>query len=80
MRFDRVNRRTFITLAGSGAAIWPVRLFAQQTAHVPRIAMLLNVAADHPEGPPRLKAFQEGMEKLGWRDGDNMRNGCPLGL
>jgi putative ABC transport system substrate-binding protein len=38
-----------------------------------RIGVLLNRAADDPEGQARLAAFQQGLQQLGWSDGGNMR-------
>jgi len=68
-----VNRRIFIALAGGCAASWSFGAPAQRIGQVRRVAVLMNVAADHPEGRPRLSAFLDAMRKLGWRDGDNVR-------
>jgi putative tryptophan/tyrosine transport system substrate-binding protein len=38
-----------------------------------RIGMLQEVAADDPIGQAQLTAFLEGLQKLGWTDGRNMR-------
>ena len=65
-----MRRRAFITLLG-GAVIWPVATPAQQS--VRRIGVLMNRAADDPQGQARLAAFQQGMQQLGWTDGANLR-------
>ncbi|MGA6941971.1 MAG: ABC transporter substrate-binding protein [Pseudolabrys sp.] len=66
-----MRRRAFITLLGS-AVVWPVAR-AQQPEGVRRIGILMNRAADDPQGQARLAAFQQGMQQLGWTDGGNMR-------
>ncbi|MFY9883090.1 MAG: ABC transporter substrate-binding protein [Pseudolabrys sp.] len=67
-----MRRRAFITLLGS-AVVWPVAARTQQSEGVRRIGILMNRAADDPQGQARLAAFQQGMQQLGWTDGGNMR-------
>ena len=38
-----------------------------------RIGVLMNRAADDPEGQARLAAFLQGLQQLGWTDGRNVR-------
>ena len=52
-------------MAGGGAPA--------QSEGVRRIGVLMNRAADDPQGQARLAAFQQGMQQLGWTDGGNMR-------
>jgi ABC transporter substrate binding protein len=40
---------------------------------MPRIGVLMNLAADDPESPIRLAAFLRGLQELGWTDGRNVR-------
>jgi putative ABC transport system substrate-binding protein len=40
---------------------------------VRRIGVLMGVARDEPEGQARIRALREGLEKLGWVDGHNLR-------
>ena len=38
-----------------------------------RIGVLMNLAADDPEGQARVAAFLAGLQELGWTDGRNLR-------
>jgi putative ABC transport system substrate-binding protein len=38
-----------------------------------RIGVLINRAADNPDGQARLAAFQRALQQLGWNDGRNTR-------
>jgi len=67
-----MKRRTFITLLG-GAAAWPLAARAQQGERMRRIGVLMNLAESDPEGEARIAAFREGLAKLGWTDGRNVR-------
>ena len=67
------RRREFITLLGGAAAAWPLAARAQQPERVRRIGVLMNLAADDPEGQARLAAFVQGLRQLGWIDGRNVR-------
>ena len=66
-----MRRREFITLVGSTAAC-PVVARAQQRERVRRIGVLMNQAADDPEGQARLVAFVQGLQQLGWTDRRNV--------
>ena len=69
-----LGRRQFITMLASAAATWPVSARAQQTERVRRVGVLMSVAADGPDGRPRLAAFLKRLQELGWTDGQNMRD------
>ena len=68
-----MRRRDFVTLIGGVAAAWPLTARAQQPEQMRRIGVLMSVAADDPEGKARFKAFQQGLQQLGWIDGRNVR-------
>ena len=68
-----MRRRDFITLLGSATAAWPVAVNAQQPERLLRIGVLMNRAADNPEGQDRLAAFQQGLQESGWGVGRNVR-------
>ena len=68
-----MRRREFITLIGGAAAVWLLAAKAQQSERVRRIGVLMNRAADNPEGQDRLAAFHQGLQELGWGIGRNVR-------
>jgi putative ABC transport system substrate-binding protein len=70
--FD-LRRRDFVTLLGGVAAAWPLATRAQQAERMRRIGVLMNRAADDPDGQARLAAFRQGLQDLGWTDGSNAR-------
>src|SRR5262245_20764402 len=72
MQFAQLKRRKFITLIG-GAAAWPLAVRAQQPDRIRHIGVLMNRAADNPEGQDRLAAFDHGLQELGWGVGRNVR-------
>jgi putative ABC transport system substrate-binding protein len=68
-----VDRRTFLeTLAGGLLAV-PMATEAQQPERTRRIGVLMNVAADDPQGQARIAAFAQGLQQSGWSNGRNMR-------
>jgi ABC-type uncharacterized transport system substrate-binding protein len=67
-----MKRREFITLLG-GAAAWPLAARAQQREHTRRIGVLMNTAADDPEGHARIAVFHQGLQEWGWTIGGNAR-------
>jgi putative tryptophan/tyrosine transport system substrate-binding protein len=60
------------TLLG-GAAAWPIAARAQQGERMRRIGVFMPLAADDPIGQARIAALREGLEKLGWTEGRNIR-------
>jgi len=68
-----VQRRDFITLAGSAAATWPLVAGAQQRERMRRIGVLMNLTPDDAEGQARLAAFLQGLQEAGWAVGRNVR-------
>jgi putative ABC transport system substrate-binding protein len=67
-----MRRRQFITLLG-GAATWPLAARAQQPDRMRRLGVLMTGAATDPIEQAQAKAIQQGLEKLGWQNGRNVR-------
>jgi putative tryptophan/tyrosine transport system substrate-binding protein len=66
-----VKRREFIKLiGGAAAAAWPLAARAQQMR---RIGVLMAHAESDPEFQAYLGAFRDGLQKLGWSEGRNIR-------
>jgi putative tryptophan/tyrosine transport system substrate-binding protein len=68
----KMRRRGFIAFLGDAAA-WPLATRAQQADRVRRIGMLFGLAENDPESPLRLAAFRQTLERLGWKEGVNLR-------
>ncbi len=67
-----MRRREFITLLG-GLASWPLAAQAQQPDRVRRISVLMGIAESDPAQQSFVSAFTQALQKLGWRDGGNIR-------
>jgi putative tryptophan/tyrosine transport system substrate-binding protein len=69
-----MRRRDFIkVIAGSAAAAWPLTAQAQRIETVRYIGVLMSIAENDPEAQSRIAALREGLEKLGWIEGRNLR-------
>ena len=68
-----MKRREFMKLLGGATVAWPLAARAQQADRMPRVGVLMNLAADDPEGQARLADFLAGLQELGWTDGRNLR-------
>jgi putative ABC transport system substrate-binding protein len=73
MQFDRLRRREFLRLIGSGAVAWPLAARAQQPQQMRRIGVLMAFADTDLEAQANIKAFRQALEKLGWTDSRNVR-------
>ena len=67
-----MKRREFISVLG-GAAAWPLVARGQQAERVRRVGVLMSLGAGDPEGQPRLAAFLQGLQQLGWISGHNLQ-------
>ena len=68
-----IRRREFVALLG-GAAAWPVAARAQQQSQpVRRIGVLMTNAEHDLEAQQRVKALNQGLEKLGWVPGRTVK-------
>jgi putative ABC transport system substrate-binding protein len=67
-----IQRREFM-LSLSSMAAWSFAARAQQAGRMRHIGLLMNRAADNPEGQDRIAAFHQGLQELGWSVGRNVR-------
>ncbi len=70
---NAMRRRNFIAGLASTTAAWPLSAHAQQTDHMRRIGVLINLSSDDREARARNAAFLRGLQQLGWTVGRNMR-------
>src|SRR5262245_7982300 len=68
-----MRRRAFITLLGGAAVAWPLAARAQQGERMPRIGVLMNLAAADSIGQARISALVQALQAAGWVDGRNVR-------
>ena len=69
-----MRRREFITLLGGAAATaWPLPALAQQPDKVRRIGVLMGFAESDPVAQAYSVAIRDGLHKLGWIEGGNIR-------
>jgi putative ABC transport system substrate-binding protein len=68
-----MRRREFVTILGGAAAAWPLAARAQQDGRVRRVGVLMPFPEADPEIQARLAAFRQGLERLGWSEGRNVR-------
>src|SRR5204862_255288 len=70
-RGDRMRRREL--LAGIAAAtLSPLVARAQQRERLRRVAILMTLGEDDPQGQRRVKAFVQALQGLGWSEGHNV--------
>jgi len=70
-----MQRRDFIALLGTAAApaVWPFAAHAQQEGRAKRIGILVARLDDDGGTDSRVTAIREGLAKLGWIEGRNLR-------
>ena len=68
-----MRRREFTMLLSCAAAIWPLAARAQQPERVRRVGVLVGLAENDPEMKERIAGLRQGLEKLGWVEGSNLR-------
>src|SRR5262249_37923583 len=70
---SHIGRRKFLATLGGAAVGWPLAARAQQPERMRHIGVLMNLAADDPEGQARIGALVQRLEKLGWSVGRNLQ-------
>jgi putative tryptophan/tyrosine transport system substrate-binding protein len=67
-----MNKRLFITLLGGAAAAFPLAATAQQPERMRRISVLMSNAEADLEALARVRALEQGLQKLGFTKGKNV--------
>jgi putative ABC transport system substrate-binding protein len=67
-----MRRREFM-LVGAAAAAWPLGAHAQQGDRMRCLGILMVGAESDPQYQTDVAVFREGLQKLGWVDGQNIR-------
>jgi putative ABC transport system substrate-binding protein len=68
-----MRRRDFIKVIGGATATWPVAAWAQQAERMRRIGVLIGFAESDPVAQAYSVAIRDGLHKLGWIEGGNIR-------
>lgn len=68
-----MRRRDVIAGLGGAAAGWPFAVHAQQQQRVRRVGMLISGTENDQTMQALIAAFREGLVKLGWVEGRNLR-------
>ena len=68
-----IGRRELLAAFGGAVVAWPLAARAQHPARVRRVAFLHVYAENDPELLPRIVAFRQGLEALGWVENRNIR-------
>jgi putative tryptophan/tyrosine transport system substrate-binding protein len=67
-----MRRRQFIGLLGGALTAWP--LVARAQGEPKRLGVLMASSATDPTGQSQVATFMEGLRKLGWIEGQNLRS------
>jgi putative tryptophan/tyrosine transport system substrate-binding protein len=70
---EAMRRREFIKLIAGATTAWPLAVRAQQPGEMRRIGLFMGYAASDPEAMAWVAAFRDGLRKLGWDEGRNIR-------
>src|SRR5712671_4547793 len=67
-----MRRREFIGFIGWMATNWALPVYAQQGERRKRVGVLIGRPENDAEGRSYKVAFQQAMEQMGWRPGNNV--------
>ena len=68
-----MRRREFLGFVGGAAAVWPLAARAQQPDRIRRLGVLMAVAESDADVRKGIVIFQQRLQELGWKDGNNIR-------
>src|SRR5215471_16762644 len=66
-----MRRRDFVTFVAGSIATWPLAVRAQE--RIRRVGVLMGYAETDPAAQAQVAAFRQGLQKLGWDEGHNVR-------
>lgn len=67
-----MKRREFVAGFASAGA-WPLIVRAQPDDRIRHVGLLFGIDENDPEAKMRAAALREGLDRLGWREGRNVR-------
>src|SRR5215510_7384509 len=67
-----MRRREVLSLLGGALVSWPRLADAQHIDRLHEIGVLIPLAENDPEVPPRIANFEQGLRELGWFKGRNI--------
>src|SRR5260370_13747817 len=68
-----MNRRRFLRTVSVSLLAAPLCAEGQQPERLRRIGVLMGYAETDPDAQTNVAAFREGLQKLGWAEGRNIR-------
>src|SRR6516165_9634545 len=68
-----IGRRKFMTLLSGTTVTWPLAAHAQQAGAMRRVGVLMNNKPTDPVYESYYTELTQTLQKLGWRDGQNLR-------
>jgi putative ABC transport system substrate-binding protein len=74
-----MRRRDFISLIGGIATAWPLAARTQGLNRRRQLGVLMGLASSDVQQRVELAALTQGLQKLGWADGSNIRIDCRWG-
>src|SRR5262245_21273475 len=74
-----MRRRDFMKIIGGAAAGWPLAARAQQSERTRQIGLLLGAAENDRDEKATLDGLLDGLAKLGWIEGRNLRTDLRFG-
>ena len=72
---SHIGRRELLAALGGAAAAWPLAAGAQQPDKVRRVGVLMGFPESDSQAQGYIAAFRDGLHKLGWTDGRDVRIG-----
>ncbi|WP_178133669.1 ABC transporter substrate-binding protein [Vineibacter terrae] len=67
-----MRRREFISVVGGASLVMPLAARAQHRQGMRRLGVLMSGAQDDTDSAARIAAFRQGLQDLGWKDGENI--------